>query len=95
MINSGHGILNTKITLVQGIIKYIDNKRRAQLPTGHREYRPMHQGAEYMESEHQVNKCMGKMSWFKPKEKQDRNWRDELKGIWKGSAPIQRPVKGL
>ena len=35
------------------------------------------------------------MNWFKTKEGLGRNWRKELRGVWKGSPPIQKPIKNL
>ena len=42
---------------------------------------------------------MAKMNWHRGKDEEQRAgsqaWRTELKGPWRGSKPIQRPVKGV
>ena len=95
MINSGHSVLTTKITMVQGVTKFLDILRASNLDIKDKNYRPMHKGAEFRESERQISKYMGKMSWLKGEKEKSSNWRDLLRGIWKGKPPIQRPVRNV
>ena len=41
MRNSGHSMKSTRIIIVQGVTKYVDNKRLHNLPKTHEDYRPM------------------------------------------------------
>ena len=83
MINSGHGIMSTKITLVQGATKYLENVYLNNLPKDHARFRPMFLYKEFKEEERQVQKNMAKVAWFsnRPSSRVKREWREYLKGI--------------
>ena len=54
----------------------------------------MYLAKEYQEYDRQIHKYVNKTSWFQLKG-EERKWRSELKGTWKGAQPLQRKVKGM
>ena len=64
LINSGHTAKSSKIIIVQGVTKYLDNMRRHNLPVQNSEYKPMYLSKEYDQENRQIEKYMGKMTWY-------------------------------
>ena len=83
MVNSGHSLNSSRILIVQGVTKYYDNLRLSKLPQNHKHFRSLYLSTGYKQSERQIQKYMGKMTWFSDGEKEDgRLWRSQLRGIW-------------
>ena len=59
------------------------------------DFEPLYKTAKYDEENRQITKFLGKQNWFSQKKKKIGGWRGKLEGVWKGPAPLQRPVKGL
>ena len=99
MLNSGHTRWYTKVILIQGVTKFLHRVRLSRLQTTDSRYRPLHLPKEHREAERQLNKCLAKTTWHKSKTDtrtdKHQSWRADLKGAWRGSKPIQRPVKGI
>ena len=105
MINSGHSEMSTRITIVQGVAKYLNKVKASLLPTDDPDYMPLFLPKEYLEEERQVSKYMSKLSWFKTKATDDEqsdisrsnrmNWRRNIPKPWCGSEISQRPTRGM
>ena len=103
LINSGHSSTSARIILVQGVVKYLWLVERSKLAVNDMGYKPLYLSKEHCEDERQIHKCQAKRQWFRSKKnKKDlgdssinycvKDWRQRLKGIWKGSGNSQRPV---
>ena len=100
LINSGHSIKSARILLVQGVVKYLWKLKLSQLPCDDPMYSPMFLDKNYCEETRQIDKYQARAGWFrKEKSKNDPtdgavndNWRRDLKGIWRGSDIVQKPV---
>ena len=59
----------------------------------------MYLSKEYNQENRQIEKYMGKMTWYQSDGGKDAGgkggWRNKLKGIWEGAKPVQRKVKGM
>ena len=101
LVNSGHSQLSSKIFIVQGVAKYFHKLKLSRLPKQHPQYKPLHLAKEYQEEQRQTDKYLARMNWFKPGKTIDndlyeaKDWRDALKGVWKGSNTSQRRVKDM
>ena len=99
LVNSGHSQLSTKIFIVQGVTKFLHKVKISRLPVDHPQYKPLYMAKEYNENQRQVDKFLAKMNWFRsrPNKLESGNdiedWRDRLKGVWRGSNISQRKVK--
>ena len=73
MINSGHGLIETKKTLVRGAAKYLHlvdcSKRDKEDP----EYRPLYLWKEFEESDRQVRKYQARKGWFRKASGKSKN----------------------
>ena len=56
LINSGHSRKSSRILIVQGVTKYLDNVRLSKLPEVHKFYRPLYLSKEYKQPERQIEK---------------------------------------
>ena len=108
LINSGHSVKSTRIILVQGITKFMYKVELSNLDPDDVNYKPLYLDKEFDEDERQVNKYLAKMVWFKNKGRKNNcgpegsndnnnvlNWRDRLKGSWRGEDMSQRRVKNM
>ena len=96
MVNSGHCNNSTRITIVHGVMKYLDNLRLSRLPNTHPHYRPMYLEKKYKEGERQLTKQGAKLTWFGGGDKnKGREWRTKLQGQWRGARPLQKKVNGM
>ena len=96
LINSGHSRKSARIILVQGVIKFLWKLGRSTLPEDDPKYKPLYLAKEYCEEERQITKYQARMNWFRRKRTEkderddDESWRDNLKGVWRGSITSQR-----
>ena len=98
MINSGHSMNSTRITIVHGVLKYQENVMLDKLPYDHKQYRPLYLYKRYNEYERQLEKKGAKTGWYGEKEddeRRKRRWREGLRGAWRGGDPLQRKIKGI
>ena len=96
LYNSGYGVDEIKIILVQGVTKFYSLVSRNNLSVKSKRYKPLYLSKSYNEDERHVAKYLNKMCWFQGKnDRLDTEWRGELSGKWKGGKPVQKPVKGM
>ena len=59
----------------------------------------MYLSKEYNQENRQIEKYMGKMTWYQSDGENYKEinggWRRKLKGVWEGAKPVQRKVKGM
>ena len=98
MINSGHSLKSTRLTIVHGVTKYVENIKLDSFPENHKQHRPMYLYKKYNEGERQREKTSARVDWYGEKEngeKVKRKWRDSLKGSWRGANQLQRKIKSM
>ena len=97
LINSGHSIKSARITMVQGVVKFLWKVEQSKKPLSDPAYRPLYLSKEYEEENRQINKYRAKMGWFRSKmdpevsavDRKD-GWRLNLKGVWRGTNMSQK-----
>ena len=99
MLNSGHSKWYTKIVLVHGVTKFRYRVKCSKLDTKDSRFKPLHLSKDYREADRQIDKCLAKSNWHKKRTDGQSNnaqaWRNELRGVWRGSRQLQRPVRGI
>ena len=95
LVNSGHSSQSARILLVQGTTKYLHKLKLSRLPEEDPNFEPLYLSKEYREDERQYEKKMAKTRWFKSKNGsrgKNMSWKDNLKGVWRGSTQSQKRV---
>ena len=98
MINSGHSVASTRITLVHGVVKFLELVRLSKLPVTDDCHRPLHCDKGFKRFERKLKKLMSKAGWYDLDQAvflQKLRWRCNLPVEWRGSKPIQQKVYGM
>ena len=97
MLNSGHSIESTKVTLVHGVTKYLEMSRRSKLNANDPKFQPLHFDKEYKKCERKLSKFLAKSGWYSSDNVKSTklNWRENLPLEWRGSKPVQKKVFGM
>ena len=95
LVNSSHSNASARITLVQGVTKYLENVRLSKLPSNHCMFKPLHLGKSFNCENRQLKKYMDKMCWYEKPPTNKPRWRGKLVGKWRGDGPTQMKVKGM
>ena len=65
--------------MIAGIIKFEKKFMKSQLPTSHKEYKPLHLGTHFDSLGRWKAKAMGADSWYEDKAKEDSEVQDHQK----------------
>ena len=95
LVNSGHSNASARVTIVQGITKFLDNVRLSKLPEDHKHFRPLHLSKEYKREDRQIEKIMNKLTYEGNSKNSGREWKSQLTGKWRGERPSQLKVKDM
>ena len=108
LVNSGHSNQSARIILVQGLTKYLYKLDLSLLNREDNLYKPLYVAKDYKEAERQMGKYLAKTNWYKTKNDpslntvkkdgkiiKDQSWKDNLKGVWRGSSYSQKEVKNM
>ena len=71
MINSGHGLKETKKMIVKGTAKYIHLLECSEKDENDPNFKPLYLWKEYGESERQVRKYLARMGWYRKSDERD------------------------
>jgi hypothetical protein len=75
MATSGHKPEYIRSIMIAGIFKFEKKFMKSQLPTSHKEYKPLHLGTHYNSLGRWKTKAMGADSWYEDKDKEDSEVR--------------------
>ena len=64
MLNSGHSVMSTQITLVHGMTKYLEMVKRSKLTIIDPKFQPLHFDKKYKRVERKFNKFLSKSGWY-------------------------------
>ena len=64
MLNSGHTVASTQITLVHGVMKFLEMTRRSELNVNDPKFRPLHYEKSYKRCERKLAKFLAKSGWY-------------------------------
>ena len=102
LVNSGHSNQSARIILVQGVTKYMHKLSLSQLDQEDPRYKPLYVAKDYMEGERQKDKFLAKTNWYRKErdlrqgvDMKKESWKDNLRGVWKGTNHSQKQVHNM
>ena len=109
LVNSGFSREETQTFLVLSVTSFVHKLSLSELPTNHKDFKPLHLSKEYMKEERLFNKARAKSGWFKDSKlkgkiengkkhessEQTKSWKTLVPKQWKEKITRQREVEGV